>query len=547
MLKLATLIDNPGEPMLETRLRDPKVLAAFGYNGLVLYETSALSGVASPQAVGSGEMSRWLERQFDLVGQRIEAATKAGLEVYLAYDMLCLPKLEVGNHAQDYTCSNREATLCPGSEKLLNVCVGALEKLIRRWPDVAGVVLRFGDNDVKRFPYLAGNDLYMPHCSRCSSLSAAERILNVVNRVHGLVVETLDKRLIVRAWNVRPGGMHDAPDLAGEVVAGLPGKADDDRLVLSFKFTETDFWRYQKWNQSSLQSQGRPVIYELQCQREFEGKGGIPNWQVPLWRDGYPESKTKPAGLASIGKSVNLAGLWAWVRGGGWGGPFVSNEAWIEANVSAVPRLADNQQVEAGELGRAWIADYLGDDDATLAAVIEEILTKSPEWVREAMYVEAYANRKPSPWHPNGDWIQDDLLDAQAALGMLQKLSDDQLQAAVEEKERVAEQVSQASGRLHQMVTEANRSRLEPLVHSLLYTESLFETLRDLVAGLVAYRRYRRSKSQEHASECQRRLLAAQSHWNHHTQRHATLPGAATAFRENNFWDVTQRLLEEVT
>src|SRR5690606_33238860 len=122
--------------------------------------------------------------------------------------------------------------------------------------------------------------------------------------------------------------MHDSVELCQRIAARLPGEEADDRLVLSFKFTQTDFWRYQRWNPSSLTFGGRPILYELQCQREFEGKGGVPNWQAPLWRDGAPEVAEDVAGLANVADRVNLAGLWAWVRGGGWGGPFVASESW---------------------------------------------------------------------------------------------------------------------------------------------------------------------------------------------------------------------------
>ena len=80
--------------------------------------------------------------------------------------------------------------------------------------------------------------------------------------------------------------MHDNPDLCRRVIQRLP---DDDRLIYSFKFTHTDFWRYQRWNPSSLVCGNRPVIFELQCQREFEGKGAVPDYQPPLWSAGMKE------------------------------------------------------------------------------------------------------------------------------------------------------------------------------------------------------------------------------------------------------------------
>src|SRR5690606_4091644 len=260
----------------------------------------------------------------------------------------------------------------------------------------------------------------------------------ILERFHHLVVERMGKRLIARAWNVRPGGLHDAPELARRIASRLPGAEDDDRFVLSFKFTQTDFWRYQTWNGASLQFGRRPILYELQCQREFEGKGGLPNWQAPLWRDGYPETRDQSpvAGLAQAVQRVNLAGLWAWVRGGGWGGPFVQNETWIDANVFAVPRLADDPHAQPHDLARAWIDERLNIAEPTLVQKLIEVLEASPEIARLLFSIGPFARMKNDPWHPSGDWISDDLLDAQSAWRIIQRLPESQLDAVVAEKEQ---------------------------------------------------------------------------------------------------------------
>lgn len=71
-------------------------------------------------------------------------------------------------------------------------------------------------------------------------------------------------------------------------------------------------------------------------------------------------------------------------------------------------------------------------------------------------------------------------------------------------------------------------------------------TLRDLMTGLVAYRRYQKTRDAAMGEQCQRRLMAAQTHWTHHTQRHGSLPGGATSYRENQFWELTQKILSEL-
>jgi hypothetical protein len=549
MLKLATVLDNPGEPQPETRYRDPKHLRALGYNGLVLYETTGLSGVESPEAVGTGEVRRWMERTFEKVGQTVARAHEAGLEVYIFYDVLSLAASAVEREAAALTCRNRPTTLCPGSEEALRRSAHALEALLTLWPQVGGVVLRFGDNDAARLPYLVGNDIYTPHCARCSQLGRVDRISAVLKNFYDLVVLKLNKRLIARAWNVRPNGMHDSVELCRRLAPRLPGDPNDQRLVLSFKFTETDFWRYQKWNPASLVFGQRPVIYELQCQREFEGKGGMPNWQVPLWRDGYPETAApgRPAGLANLAGDGHLAGLWAWVRGGGWGGPFVRNEAWIDANVVAVPLLADQPTSAPTDLADLWVRERLHVTDPAAAAVVKQTLEHSPEIIRRGFYIGPYARTRSSPWHPNGDWIQDDLIDVQAVWRLIQALPETDLDEVVREKQEAVSQVAADRTALQHAVNDRTRSTLEPLIHTLIYTESLFGALRDLLAGLVAYRRWQKNKTPAAASACAQRLLAAQAQWNQHTHRHASLPGTATAFREAHFWDLTQRILAELS
>ncbi|MEX0653584.1 MAG: hypothetical protein WDZ31_06405 [Phycisphaeraceae bacterium] len=548
MLKLATILDNPGEPPVQTRYRDPHELKRLGYTGVVIYESTALSGVESADVVTSGELRRWTLNQFDHIARTIDAVHQAGLAVYLFYDVLVLPADLVQRNVTALTCKNRPATLCPASEQALDLSAQALRATLQRWPDVEGVVLRFGDTDARRLPHLMGNDIYAPHCPRCSQLGRADRVVNVVSRFHELVVKQMGKQLIARAWNVRPQGLHDSLELAQRVVDRLPA-AEGDRFLLSFKCTQTDFWRYQKWNPASLAMGDRPIVYELQCQREFEGKGGIPNWQPPLWRDGYPETRdaTEAAGLHGTADKVNLAGIWAWVRGGGWGGPFVKNETWIDANVFAAPRLADDPGLDVTELGQAWITQRLGIEDAALSRQILAILEHSPEIIRQAFYLGPYAKAKSDPWHPSADWIQDDMLDAQAAWRIVQRLNDAQLDELVQEKQRAVEQLSADRAGLQRLVSDRNHATLEPLVNTLVYAESFFETLRDLLAGLVAYRRYQKTRSAAQATIARQKLLAAQSHWNHHTQRHGAMPGVATAFREAHFWEITQQALDAVS
>ena len=553
MLKLATILNNPGEPKVESRYNDPRQLKELGYNGLVIYSTTGLSGVASAEAIADSEVRYFVEQQIEEVRSKVADAREAGLDVYITYDVLSLVREQVEANVLQVSCKNRPEMLCPGAEVALDYSASALKSLLQQIGDVQGVVLRFGDNDAARLPHLVGNDIYQPHCGRCSHLGRADRIVLVLKKFHKLVVGELGKRLIARAWNVRPNGLHDSVDLCRRVHERLPSETDSDQLILSFKFTQTDFWRYQPFNPSSLSCGRRPILIELQCQREFEGKGGIPNWQVPLWRDGGAEispvidgDQLDCGGLADAAKRINFAGLWAWVRGGGWGGPFVGTEKWIDANVFAVPRLADDPGASAEDLAGEWIEKRLGISDEAVVAVLKEVLTHSPNAVLNSFYIGPYARSRREAWHPNAGWIQDDLVDAQAAWRIIQRLPDAVLDEVVAEKQRAVEQVSHGRAALQGVVNENNQKVLGDLVNTLIYAESLFEAMRDLFIGLVAYRRYSRGKDKATGDLARQKLAEAQGHWNNHTQRHGSLAGTATSFRETNFWDLTQGLLGEL-
>ncbi|MEM8782574.1 MAG: hypothetical protein AAGE65_06900 [Planctomycetota bacterium] len=558
MLKLATLIRNVGEPASDSRYDDPKELAALGYTGRVFYESAAMSGVPRPDVLTDAELRRWVEQQQQDLDQNIGAAVAAGLDVYLSYDVLALAQELVQRHAAVLTCKGRPDTLCPASDRTISQCMDGLTAMLARWPQAAGVVLRFGDTDARRLPYLTGNDLYAPHCPRCNAFGRADRIVRVITAAYERVVEQAGKRLIVRAWNVRPGGMHDSPELTQRIVERLPAppaSPDDDRLVLSFKFTQTDFWRYQPWNPASLVCGDRPVIYELQCQREFEGKGGLPSWQAGLWRDGCPEMREADgsvSGLAEAAGRMNFAGVMAWVRGGGWGGPFVSDESWIDANVFAAPRLADDPTVSPESLAEGWARQRLGLREDNEVAAVCGVLERSADLVRRAFYVESYARARPDAWHPAADWITDDLLDVEAAWRMVQGLPVDRLDATVDEKRRAAD-LAAATRHDFQVAVGERGGVCETLLNTLVYQESFAEALRDLMAGLIAYRRLQADRkasktAQRAAADLVRRcLLQAQSHWNHHTQRHGNLRGTATPFRELGLWELTQQMMAEAS
>ncbi|MDH3584484.1 MAG: hypothetical protein OER86_09740, partial [Phycisphaerae bacterium] len=489
MLTLAMILDNPGEQPQRTRFRDPQRLRELGYSDLIVYPTTALSGLLGPETVEAGDIRQWVEQQYDAAARTVAEAQAAGLGVWLTVDAPSLARELVG-HAM--TCVKQPRVLCPASDELLEMSGQCLDALLARFDSVRGVVLRLGDNDASKLPYLIGNDVYTPHCARCSALGRAGRVARLVRYYYDRVVQQTGRKLIFRCWNARPGGMHDDEEVCRRIVEQLPV---DEKLILSFKFTNTDFWRYQQWNRCSLACGDRPVIYELECQREFEGKGAVPNYQPPLWCGGMGELP-RARGLSDVRERANVVGLWAWVRGGGWRGPYVTeeHEAWIEANVVAVPQLAADPQASPDALAGQWIAEHLKCPDGPGADAIARILAHSPQTILESFYIGPYALSRETQWYPAANFIQDDQVDAESAWVIVQRLGDADLDQVVAEKQAAEQRLADDRLALQQAADSLPEALRGPMLASLDYAESLVRTLHHLLAGMVDYRRYRRQR-----------------------------------------------------
>lgn len=541
MLTLAMILDNPGEQPHATRYRDPRELKALGYSDLIIYPTTAIGGLLGPDTLASGDLRQWVGEQYEAVRKTVTDAHGAGMGAWLMFDAPSLAAELVGSAM---TCINQTPRmLCPASDELLEMAGQCLEALLARIEGVDGIVLRLGDSDAPKVPYLVGNDIYAPHCSRCSMMGRADRMVRFTTYFHDLVVKKFGRKLIVRAWNVKPNGMHDNVDVCRRVVERLP---KDDRLILSFKFTQTDFWRYQRWNPSSLVCGDRPIIYELQCQREFEGKGAVPNYQPPLWCGGMAEMDGA-VGLADVAEKVNLAGLWAWVRGGGWRGPYVSTdrEMWIDANVHAVPRIAADPKSRVDDLAKAWITERLGVTDETAAAAVLQTLSHSTQNVLETFYIGPYARRRHDAWYPSANLFQDDQIDAEAAWAIVQQLSDADLDKAVAEKIEAEGRVSDDHRLLQRVAPNMDKHLAHALPLSLEYAQTLAQTMRHLIVGLASYRRQSRKHDTASAMATLTSMRECQKYWSAHTGRAAGHAGAS-AFASDNLWGFTQQIIDRV-
>ncbi|HVX84009.1 MAG TPA: hypothetical protein VH253_04260 [Phycisphaerae bacterium] len=552
--------DNHGEPPFKTRYRAAAVLRGYHYQAIVLPEAFAALPAADDGSLAGHPVKAPGQDLEASIGERIAEATADNMAVFFYADALLLPRSQVGKRPGDFLCEDGSGRLCPGKPAVFAALQGQIRELFDRWPAAAGLILRTAEVYPEATPHMMGNPLHTPACPVCRSIALPERLVAFITTVHDVLIGELDKLYIHRAWHPAiPGlaNMHDDPEVYRSIASRVPSSPN---LAFSFKFTRGDF--RQPGPASSVAAAGsvsfnpclladaRPKWIEFQCEREYEGKGAFPNYQAASWRELL-------AFLHDAIPAEDFArrfSLWGWSRGGGWGGPYVQREEWIDANVHALGALFVDPGAATSEIAAAWVARTFGvAESAAPTPALVELLERSAGVLRDLLYVDAPVG---GGNHTGRSWLKDDLLDVEAlwsAAGDIAAIGPHRAEEAVRQKAAALAGVD----RLRQLFDIAtpelpNKSQARDLANSLACLGSFAGAVVHLFTGFIRFHqwlRYSPSMGMPRESvglDAADHLEHAQAHWQHHTQRHALLPGAPSVFQENTLWDRTNDCLEQL-
>lgn len=529
--------DNHGEPAYKTRYRDPSVLKSYGYEAVVIPDAlvvtplahrngASLAGPSSYTSVAEMEAS---------VDRRVKSASAAGMKVYFYGDAMLIPRRVVQAAPQDYLCDDGSGRLCVGKPAVWQAMEALVADIFTRWPEADGLIMRTGEVYPEATPHMVGNAIHESSCPTCRSMSYVERMRKFIQSMYRVVGVQLNKTYVHRAWQRSSSGatMHDDPAVYREVMTGMP---ISDKLCVSFKFTRGDFRPGLGWNPCITQDM-RPKWVEFQCEREFEGKGAIPNFQAPIWRDFI-------ASLQAANPSGPNVSLWGWSRGGGWGGPYVQREEWIDANVYALATLYKHPAHSAEQIAREWAGrTFQLQPNSTLTDDIVDVLLKSAATIQQLAYNPADRSGEIS-------CLRDDLLDVEAIWSSAAQLMETNLaERACTQKMEALAVVEKARRAMEQHGSECgNKFLIRDITNTLVFYNSLAGSIAHLFCGFLRFLQWQRAGKGDTPLREQARehLERAQGHWQHHTQRHAMLPGVASVFQENSFWDRTNDCLEEL-
>lgn len=529
--------DNHGEPAFKTRYRDPSVLKAYGYEAVVIPDALVVTpwahrtgaSVAGPTTYTSiAEMEASVDR-------RIKTATDAGMKVFLYGDAFLIPRHVVQASPKDYLCDDGSGRLCAGKTAVWQAMETLVRDVFKHWPQASGLIMRTGEVYPEATPHMVGSALHESNCPHCRGISYVERMRRFIHSMYHVVVSEMNRTYVHRAWQRSSSGatMHDDPAVYREVMSSLPVS---DKLYISFKYTRGDFRPGLGWNPCIALDQ-RPKWVEFQCEREFEGKGAIPNYQAPIWREFITS-------LQAAHPTSPTISLWGWSRGGGWGGPYIQREEWVDANVFALATLSRHPAHSAEQIAREWVNRVFQiQPNSPLTEDLVGLLLKSATTIQQLAY-------SPADKAGEAPCLRDDLLDVERIWSSAAQLMETNLaEKAYTQKLEALSVVEKTRRAMEQHGSECNNKFLiRDITNTIIFYNSLAGSIAHLFCGFLRFLQWQRAGKNDATlrEKAREHLERSQGFWQHHTQRHAMLPGVASVFQENTFWDRTNDCLEEI-
>ena len=400
---------NPGEAPFETAFLDPEKLREFGYNAQVFkhINTAVTFSDYDPEIFPAGSESRqWMDSFGAGIAAEIARAKAAGLKVYYHIDLFVLPKALVEKYGADLCDGNGKISL--RREKTLEVHRALFDEMFRRFPDVDGLIIRVGETYLHDTPYHTGNGAVLYGDKEQEKRDFAF----LLNFLREEVCVRHGRYLFFRTWDCFPDRFHADPDYYQTVCAQVE---PHEKLLFSIKHTALDFWRRVKFNECITLGAHRQII-EVQCQREYEGKGAYPMYVMNGVINTF-EEYASPRGLRDVVGNPLVCGIYTWTRGGGWEGPYLKNEFWCGLNAYVIAQYAKDPSRTEEEIFNAYTREQMGLSAADAEKFRRLCLTACRAELL-GRYIKDYDDKHlHQAVVPCGNWIRDDKLGGLDQLG----------------------------------------------------------------------------------------------------------------------------------
>jgi hypothetical protein len=242
----------------------------------------------------------------------------------------------------------------PMTQKLL---VAQIDELFSTFPQLDGIVLRFGETYLHDTPFHQGGS----PINNEDKQSIKDHIL-LINILRNEICVKRNKKLFYRTWDFGYR-FHNNPDY---YLAVSDAVETHPNLFFSIKYQQGDFHRMTPFNPSIGIGKHLQII-ESQSRMEGYGKGAHPYYTASGVINGWPETKfeldlwtnsftgkiadpSKPRGLKDVLDKKLIAGVMTWSHGGGWQGPYIKHEIWTDLNTYMVSQWALNTKLSEEEI-----------------------------------------------------------------------------------------------------------------------------------------------------------------------------------------------------
>lgn len=405
---------NPGEPPFKTIFNNAEDVKEYGFNSQVFKHINTIVTFDKlgldlfPK--GSPER-KWLDVFSTGLIKEMKDAKRLGLMVYYHIDLFVLPKKIVEIYKDE---------ICDGKGKIslykpmtLKIHSLMFDEIFTKFPEVDGLIVRTGETYLDDTPYHTGNgavvygekpNYRMQSFGTCDKEPEKKQFVYLLNFLRDEICVKNNKKLFFRTWDCFPDRFHANLDYYLDVTNKIE---PHENLYFSVKYVALDFWRRVKFNECLTAGKHKQII-EVQCQREYEGKGAYPSYVMKDVIDGDIHLKNVK-GIRDIAYHPHIKGIYAWPRGGGWNGPYLTNEFWCKLNTYVISQYGLNPNRTEEEIFYDFVQKEmnLNENDRKL---FREMCLLSNEALLKAHYIEEYDKTLNEELMPCCIWTRDDRL-----------------------------------------------------------------------------------------------------------------------------------------
>jgi hypothetical protein len=384
--------NNPGEPLYESQYNNPEVLKEMGCNSkcFFLFDSPTLAinwDGFDKDIMPEGTPDReWVDRKAARLHTLYNECKEKGLDVYAMSDLILLPKRLVSKYHIEKTFGNPLDTL---TQRILRY---QIQQIFKQFPQMDGLVVRIGETYLEDAPFHVGNIQNKSDADKC--------IIPLINLLRDEICVKLNKKLVFRTWWAFDTDINKYNYVCSHV---QPHK----NLVIAVKHCEGDFHRGNPFSKV-LGLGNHPQLIEVQCAREYEGKGAYPNYIAHGVIEGFEEhehlkNEGKMWNLRQLYNTGKMAGIWTWTRGGGWEGPYIKDELWCDVNAWVMTQWACTPNASEASIFDRYCKEVLH-LDATNSKIFRDIAMLSEKATLLGIRSKQYPN------DVFGMWIRDEYI-----------------------------------------------------------------------------------------------------------------------------------------